>query len=68
MEGDECAGLWLPIAAYGNPGSDYGPWGVGSRDGNLARTDLYDSMIPADEGIRIGDERSDVLAANLGQR
>jgi hypothetical protein len=65
-EGDEFAGLWLPIPAYKFPGSDYGPWGVGIWDGTLARIDLYDDTVPTDQGIRIGDDRADVIAAYPG--
>jgi hypothetical protein len=53
---------WRPIAAYdvgGNP-----TFGVSVTDGNLERIDLYDSTIPTDGGIRIGDTLAALTAAH----
>ncbi|HEX7835080.1 MAG TPA: hypothetical protein VF479_06385, partial [Pseudolysinimonas sp.] len=53
---------WRPIAAYDVGG--YPTFGVAVTDGNLERIDLYDSTIPADGGIRIGDTLDAVTAAH----
>jgi hypothetical protein len=55
---------WRPIAEYVVGGIP--TFGVTVTDGNLERIDLYDSTIPTDGGIRVGDTLASLLAAHPG--
>jgi hypothetical protein len=53
---------WRPVAAYLAGG--FPTFGVTVTDGNLERIDLYDSTIPTDGGIRIGDTLASLVSAH----
>ena len=67
---DPFAGAWLVDPFYElppTPESNGQPFGVSvdETDGNaLLRIDLYTDDIPTDGGVRIGDDRADVLAGH----
>lgn len=67
VAGDPLAGGWFIDPSYEVPASpnDSGtPFGVAvDASGALSRIDLYTDDIPTDAGVRIGDDRSDVVAA-----
>ncbi len=70
VAGDEFAGAWLVDPFYElppTPESNGQPFGISvdAAAGNLLqRVDLYTSDIPTDGGVRIGDDRADVLAGH----
>lgn len=70
VAGDPLAGAWLVDPVYElppAPDSSGQPFGVNVDDsaGNaLVRIDLYTNDIPTDGGVRIGDDRADVLAGH----
>jgi hypothetical protein len=59
--GDPEAIRWVPIDAYETAG--HAPWAVNVLDGLLHRIDVFDSSIPTDLGIRIGDPAATALTA-----
>lgn len=67
VAGDPLAGGWFIDPSYEVPASpnDSGtPFGVAvDTGGALSRIDLYTDDIPTDAGVRIGDDRADVVAA-----
>jgi len=67
VAGDPLAGGWFIDPSYEVPASpnDSGrPFGVGvDASGAVSRIDLYTDDIPTDAGVRIGDDRADVVAA-----
>lgn len=70
--GDPLAGAWFVDPAYASsptPEGNTQPFGVGVNPdaGNvLERIDLYTDQIPTDGGVRIGDDRADVVAGHPG--
>lgn len=68
VAGDPLAGGWFIDPSYEVPPSptDSGrPFGVGvDSSGVVTRIDLYTDDIPTDGGVRIGDDRADVIAAH----
>ena len=68
VAGDPLAGGWFIDPSYEVPPSptDSGrPFGVGvDASGVVTRIDLYTDDIPTDGGVRIGDDRADVIAAH----
>lgn len=68
LAGDPLAGGWFIDPSYEVPPSptDSGrPFGVGvDSSGVVTRIDLYTDDIPTDGGVRIGDDRADVIAAH----
>ncbi len=72
VAGDPLAGAWVIDPAYivdpepFNTGATFGA-GVDGDAGNvLTRIDLYSGDIPTDGGVRIGDDRADVVAGHPG--
>ena len=68
VAGDPLAGGWFIDPSYEVPPSstDSGrPFGVGvDSNGVVTRIDLYTDDIPTDGGVRIGDDRADVIAGH----
>lgn len=68
--GDPLAGGWFVDPAYASPAtpeSSGQPFGVGinpDASNVLERIDLYTDQIPTDGGVRIGDDRADVVAGH----
>lgn len=70
VAGDPLAGAWVIDPSYNvdpepfNTGATFGV-GVDADAGNIVtRIDLYSDDIPTDGGVRIGDDRADVVAAH----
>lgn len=67
VAGDELAGGWFIDPSYEVPSSPTSgglSFGVGVDDsGDVTRIDLYTDDIPTDAGVRLGDDRADVVAA-----
>ena len=70
VAGDPLAGAWVIDPSYivdpepFNTGATFGV-GIDADAGNIVtRIDLYSGDIPTDGGVRIGDDRADVLAAH----
>lgn len=72
VAGDPLAGAWFVDPAYASAPtaeSNGQPFGVAINPdaGNaLERIDLYSDQIPTDGGVRIGDDRADVVAGHPG--
>ena len=68
VEGDPLAGAWIIDPSYTVDSATFGSgatFGVGVDDaGVVSRIDLYSGDIPTDGGVRIGDDRADVVAGH----